>query len=104
LSDTLVPITPCSARSRPKVWRFEGNAPLWFYVLAEAQHEWGQRAKQKGSKRDEEPLTLGAVGGRIVAETLIGLLWGTGDLSCVRPPIGNLKATCAPWATYFISR
>ena len=58
---------------------FEENAPLWFYVLAEAQHEWGQRAKQKGSKGDEEPLTLGAMGGRIVAETLIGLLWGDGQ-------------------------
>jgi hypothetical protein len=42
---------------------FIGNAPLWFYLLkgAELQHQ-GQR--------------LGAVGGRIVAEILLGLLAG----------------------------
>ena len=57
---------------------FEDNAPLWYYVLAEAQYEWILKAKKKGSKGDEEPLTLGTVGGRIVAETLIGLLWGDG--------------------------
>jgi len=53
--------------------RFAGNAPLWFYVLAEAQHEWFERAKANGTK-DEEPVRLGTVGGRIVAETLIGLI------------------------------
>ncbi|HZE26808.1 MAG TPA: heme peroxidase family protein [Terriglobales bacterium] len=57
---------------------FTKNAPLWFYVLAEAQWEWIQRAKAKGGKGDEEPLKLGTVGARIVAETLIGLLWGDG--------------------------
>jgi len=46
--------------------------------LAEAQWEWIQRAKAKGGKGDEEPLKLGTVGARIVAETLIGLLWGDG--------------------------
>jgi hypothetical protein len=42
---------------------FTGNAPLWFYILKEAelQHD-GRR--------------LGAVGGRIVAEVLLGLLAG----------------------------
>jgi hypothetical protein len=57
---------------------FTGNAPLWFYILAEAQWEWIQRAKAKGGQGDETPLRLGAVGARIVAETLIGLLWGDG--------------------------
>jgi len=57
---------------------FTANAPLWFYVLAEAQYEWIQKAKAKGSKGDEEPLKLGTVGARIVAETLIGLLWNDG--------------------------
>ena len=56
---------------------FEGNAPLWFYVLAEAQYEWFLRAE--GGKGDEEPVHLGRVGGRIVAETLIGLLWSDGS-------------------------
>jgi hypothetical protein len=39
-----------------------GEAPLWFYVLAEAN-----KAPQRGKR-------LGPVGGRIVAETLLGLL------------------------------
>lgn len=52
---------------------FKGNAPLWYYVLAEALFEWSQRAKKSGSKGNAEPVMLGPVGGRIVAETLIGL-------------------------------
>jgi Animal haem peroxidase len=57
---------------------FKENAPLWYYVLAEAQTEWAKRATAKGSKGNDEPLRLGTVGGRIVAETLIGLIWGDG--------------------------
>ncbi len=57
---------------------FKEKAPLWYYVLAEAQYEWIQRAQKEGSQGDQEPLRLGAVGGRIVAETLLGLLWGDG--------------------------
>lgn len=44
---------------------FVGNAPLWFYVLAEAQQTF---------RKDSTPIRLGPVGGRIVAETFIGLL------------------------------
>ncbi|PYR54779.1 MAG: hypothetical protein DMF91_25980 [Acidobacteria bacterium] len=44
---------------------FVGNAPLWFYVLAEAQQAF---------RKDSTPIRLGPVGGRIVAETFIGLL------------------------------
>lgn len=40
----------------------EGRAPLWFYILKEAE------VTQRGKR-------LGAVGARIVAETLIGLAW-----------------------------
>jgi len=57
---------------------FENHAPLWYYVLAEAQWEWVQRARKKGGKGDQEPVRLGTVGGRIVAETLIGLLLADG--------------------------
>jgi len=57
---------------------FKGNAPLWYYVLAEAQFEWARRAQAKGSKGNEEPVRLGTLGGRIVAETLIGLILGDG--------------------------
>ena len=41
---------------------FRGNAPLWFYVLKEAE--------LRGTGR------VGPVGGRIVAEVLLGLLKG----------------------------
>lgn len=54
---------------------FRNNAPLWYYVLAEAQLEWFKRASKHGSKGDAEPVTLGPVGARIVAETLIGLVY-----------------------------
>jgi Animal haem peroxidase len=46
---------------------FKGKAPLWFYILAEAQQAY---------KDDTTPLHLGAVGGRIVAEVFAGLLFG----------------------------
>lgn len=57
---------------------FKENAPLWYYVLAEAQVEWAKRATVAGGKGNEEPVRLGTVGGRIVAETIIGLIWGDG--------------------------
>jgi hypothetical protein len=46
---------------------FKGRAPLWFYILAEAQQQF---------KDDHTPIRLGPVGGRIVAEVFIGLLLG----------------------------
>ncbi len=48
--------------------RFRENAPLWYYILAEAQ--------QAFDGNDETPIRLGPVGGRIVAEVFIGLLLG----------------------------
>lgn len=47
--------------------RFKGNAPLWYYILAEAQQAF---------EDDATPIRLGRVGGRIVAEVFIGLLLG----------------------------
>jgi hypothetical protein len=58
---------------------FAGRAPLWCYVLAEALAGWMTQVRESGKKGDEAdqiPIRLGPVGGRIVAETLIGLLWG----------------------------
>jgi hypothetical protein len=51
-----------------------GNTPLWYYILREG--EWFGVTK----KPDDERIQmggqhLGPVGSRIVAETLIGLLW-----------------------------
>jgi hypothetical protein len=46
---------------------FAGEAPLWFYILKEAE--------LVGDGTDEgKARTLGPVGGRIVAEVLVGLL------------------------------
>jgi hypothetical protein len=46
---------------------FAKNAPLWFYILAEAQQQF---------KTNDTPIRLGPVGGRIVGEVFFGLLIG----------------------------
>jgi hypothetical protein len=46
---------------------FKQNAPLWYYILAEAQQQFA---------KNSTPIRLGPVGGRIVAEVFIGLLSG----------------------------
>ena len=48
---------------------FTGKAPLWYYILAEAAHDW-----QSNGGKTETPVRLGQVGSRIVLETLVGLL------------------------------
>lgn len=56
-------------RNKPVVHyspEFRNNAPLWFYILAEAQ---------QGFRKDDTPIRLGPVGGRIVAEVIVGLMW-----------------------------
>lgn len=68
---------------------FAGKAPLWFYILAEATDEWRKKAEEKNENKEEiyktpeqknaVPTLLGPVGGRIVAEVLIGLILGDGD-------------------------
>lgn len=44
---------------------FTRSAPLWYYILAEAQQEFAQNST---------PIRLGPVGGRIVAEVFLGLM------------------------------
>lgn len=46
---------------------FKGKAPLWYYILAEAQQPFVD---------DSTPLRLGPVGGRIVGEVFVGLMLG----------------------------
>lgn len=57
---------------------FSNAAPLWFYILAEAQHAWSQRVKKMyngtNSERNAVPTYMGAVGGQIVAQTFIALM------------------------------
>src|SRR5256886_6075701 len=42
--------------------KFARNAPLWFYMLSEAQQQFVE---------DDTPIRLGPVGGRIVAEVIV---------------------------------
>jgi Animal haem peroxidase len=49
---------------------FAGNAPLWYYVLAEAQHSF---------KNDDTYIRLGPVGSRLVGETFVRLLLEDGQ-------------------------
>lgn len=56
---------------------FRGQAPLWFYVLAEAQAHWSQSANaHQGDDfaKNVLPGHLGPVGGNLVAETFIALM------------------------------
>ena len=55
---------------------FRKNCPLWTYVLAEAmQHKATVKIPAKGSIEVTTP-RLGPVGGRIVAEVMLGLMFG----------------------------
>lgn len=49
---------------------FRDNAPLWFYVLAEAQQAFFNTLPQSNAT----PLKLGPVGARIVGEVFVGLM------------------------------
>ena len=51
-----------------------GNAPLWAYILSEAQVISWKNAS--GPVSDETPIRLGPVGGRLVAEVFASLLRG----------------------------
>jgi hypothetical protein len=51
---------------------FADNAPLWAYILSEAQvTSW---ASAPAGPKDSVPITLGPVGGRIVAEVFAAML------------------------------
>ena len=52
-----------------------GNAPLWTYILSEAQVTSWEQA-DPGPADDDTPIRLGPVGGRLVAEVFASLLLG----------------------------
>jgi hypothetical protein len=54
---------------------FAGNAPLWTYILSEAQVTSWKNADPNLAK-DDIPIKLGPVGGRIIAEVFAALLCG----------------------------
>ena len=50
-----------------------GNAPLWYYILREAEYYGATEPTREAASMGGQH--LGPVGSRIVAETLIGVLW-----------------------------
>jgi len=54
---------------------FAGNAPLWTYILSEAQVSSWKNA-DPALKKDDIPTRLGPVGGRLIAEVFAALLLG----------------------------
>ena len=67
--DPADPLTPIAQISDV----FTNNCPLWTYVLAETEEVVVNLATKQGTKAIKTR-QLGEVGGRIVAETFIGLL------------------------------
>jgi len=58
---------------------FKGKCPLWTYILAEAiQNQTSLTIPVKESKKISTP-QLGPVGGRIVAEVFLGMMFGDND-------------------------
>ena len=55
---------------------FAGNAPLWAYILSEAQVTSPKNPPQPGMAENDIPIRLGPVGGRLVAEVFAALLRG----------------------------
>jgi hypothetical protein len=55
---------------------FAGNAPLWAYILSEAQVTSWNRPANSGLAKNDIPIKLGPVGGRLVAEVFASLLRG----------------------------
>jgi hypothetical protein len=55
--------------------RFAGNAPLWAYILSEAEVTSWKNAG-RSARRNDIPIKLGPVGGRIVAGVFAALLLG----------------------------
>jgi heme peroxidase len=72
---------------------FAGNCPLWTYVLAEAMHH-KVSVKIPVKEKDMYITTpqLGPVGGRIVAEVFLGLMFGDNDSMLQRDPLWQPKA------------
>ena len=65
--------------SIPELSAFKGNCPLWTYILAEAiRNSEPVKIPVKEDKTIATP-RLGPVGGRIVAEVFLGMMFGDND-------------------------
>jgi len=80
IADQELVIGKATADSQPKPITevapgFAGNAPLWAYILSEAQvTSWKSAAA--GLAKNDIPIKLGPLGGRLVAEVFASLLRG----------------------------
>ena len=74
---------------------FKGNCPLWTYILAEAmQHKADVTIPVTGGPATVKTPRLGPVGGRIVAEVFLGLMFGDSS-SLLRSDPAWVPATSA---------
>jgi hypothetical protein len=72
---------------------FKNNCPLWTYILAEAMHH---QATVKIPVKESISITtpqLGPVGGRIVAEVFLGLMFGDNHSQLVMEPTWKPEKT-----------
>jgi hypothetical protein len=75
----------------PELAAFQGKCPLWASILAEAtQHQTTIRIPVIEEKSITTP-QLGPVGGRIVAEVFLGMMFGDNDSFLTASP--NWKPT-----------
>jgi hypothetical protein len=99
--DPVVPITTVSPV-------FKDNCPLWTYVLVEAAHH--QETVKIPVKETISITTprLGPVGGRIVAEVFLGLLFGDNhsllNLEAEWHPAGNSKYALKDFVNYALGK
>jgi hypothetical protein len=77
---------------------FADNCPLWTYILAEAgEHATNELIPVLGGGSRKTP-KLGPVGGRIVAEVFLGLMFGDGNSMLRRDPLWTPeKREKSPW-------
>ena len=83
---------------------FEGSAPLWYYILREGEY-YGVTAQADDPARAFGGQHLGPVGSRIVAETLIGLLYyDQGSMLHSQPPFKPHAKVVGDGQTLTLSR
>jgi len=78
--------------------RLAGNAPLWAYILSEAQVTSWQSAP--GPAADKTPVKLGPVGGRLVAEVFASLLLGDRRSYLYAEPAFSPRPEFTPGGTF----
>jgi hypothetical protein len=72
----------------------KGKAPLWFYILAEAQQQF---------KTNDTPIHLGDVGGRIVGEVFYGLMLADKFSVLHQPDFKPIPEFCSPTGRFGIA-